>query len=278
MALTDKNIIITPNVGATADPKIVFSGADASTSAQNVTMQAYPTSNGTLSIDGSVGQLFSVTSSMTGTIFSANDISGIPSIEVLDTGLVKIAQYNGNVTLGSTVATSSVDIGNGATISGSTKTISVGSNGVAGSTTNISVGSSAGTSNIDLYGSVLVKSATGGLGYGVGSGGTVTQTSSRDNTVTINKMTGKIIMYGTDNGNESDFIVNNSLVGVNDTIIVTQKIIGNNNGNGGVYSTSQAVILTRVVSAGIFRIFFTPYSSYSEVTTLNFTIIKGSAS
>jgi len=278
MALTDKNIIITPNIGATADPKIVFSGADASTSAQNVTMQAYPTSNGTLSIDGSVGQLFSVTSSMTGTIFSANDISGIPSIEVLDTGLVKIAQYNGNVTLGSTVATSSVDIGNGATISGSTKTISVGSNGVAGSTTNISVGSSAGTSNIDLYGSVLVKSAAGGLGYGVGSGGTVTQTSSRDNTVTINKMTGKIIMYGTDNGNESDFIVNNSLVGVNDTIIVTQKIIGNNNGNGGVYSTSQAVILTRVVSAGIFRIFFTPYSSYSEVTTLNFTIIKGSAS
>jgi hypothetical protein len=52
---------------------------------------------------GANGQLFSVTDSMTGTIFSANDISGIPSIEVLDTGLVKIAQYSGNVVLGSAV-------------------------------------------------------------------------------------------------------------------------------------------------------------------------------
>jgi hypothetical protein len=50
---------------------------------------------------GTSGQLFSVTDSMTGTIFSANDVSGIPSIEVLDTGLVKIAQYSGNVVLGS---------------------------------------------------------------------------------------------------------------------------------------------------------------------------------
>jgi hypothetical protein len=149
---------------------------------------------------------------------------------------------------------------------------------VAGSTTNISVGSSAGTSNIDLYGSVLVKSATGGLGYGVGSGGTVTQTSNRDNTVTINKMTGKIIMYGTEQGYEHDFIVNNSLVGVNDTIIVTPKIIGNNSGNGGAYTTETFLLMVRIVSAGVFRIFLYPWSSYSEVTTINFTIIKGSAS
>lgn len=51
-------------------------------------------------VSGNTGQLFSVTDSMTGTIFSVNDISGIPSIEVLDTGLVKIAQYSGNVLIG----------------------------------------------------------------------------------------------------------------------------------------------------------------------------------
>jgi hypothetical protein len=213
---------------------------------------------------------------MTGTIFSANDISGIPSIEVLDTGLVKIAQYNGNVTLGSTTATSSVDIGNGATVSGATKTISVGSNGVAGSTTTVSVGSSVGTSNIDLYGNVLVRSATGGLGYGAGSGGTVTQTTNRNTAVTINKMSGSIIMFGTNNGNEFDFIVNNSLVGVNDTIIVTQKIIGNNGGTGGAYTTESILAVPRIVSAGVFRIQLSPWSSFNEVTTLNFTIIKGS--
>lgn len=101
MALSNKNIVITPNIGAAADPKIVFSGADASTTAQNITITAYPTSNGTLSFDGSTGQLFSVTNSMTGTIFSVNDVSGMPSIEVLDNGLVKIGQYSGNLVLGS---------------------------------------------------------------------------------------------------------------------------------------------------------------------------------
>jgi hypothetical protein len=101
MATSDKNIVITPNIGSsTDDPKIVFSGADSTTSAQNITLKAYPTSNGTLSFEGSAGQLFSVTNSLTGTIFSVNDVSGIPSIEVLDTGTIKLAQYSGNVGVG----------------------------------------------------------------------------------------------------------------------------------------------------------------------------------
>jgi hypothetical protein len=101
MATSDKNIVITPNTGQTADPKIVFSGADATLGPQNITLQIYPTSNGTLSFEGSAGQLFSITNSLSGTIFSVNDVSGIPSIEVLDTGLIKLAQYSGNVLLGS---------------------------------------------------------------------------------------------------------------------------------------------------------------------------------
>ena len=102
MAHSDKNIVITPNISSTtADPRIVFSGADASTGPQNITLQVYPTNSGTLSFEGSAGQLFSITNSMSGTIFSANDVSGIPSIEVLDTGLVKIAQYSGNLLIGS---------------------------------------------------------------------------------------------------------------------------------------------------------------------------------
>lgn len=100
MANTDKNILITPNIGQTADPTIVFSGADSTTAAQNITLAVYPTSNGTLSFEGSAGQLFSITNSLTGTIFSVNDISGIPSIEVLDSGVVKVAEYSGSVLLG----------------------------------------------------------------------------------------------------------------------------------------------------------------------------------
>ena len=105
MANTDKNIVITPNIGSSTDyAKIVFSGADASTTPQNITLRAYPNNGGTLSFEGSAGQLLSIANTMTGTIFSANDISGIPSIEVLDTGLIKLAQYNGQVAISTSTA------------------------------------------------------------------------------------------------------------------------------------------------------------------------------
>jgi hypothetical protein len=111
MANSNKSIVITPNTGSTtADPKIVFSGADASTAAQNITMTVYPANNGTLSIDGSAGQLFSVSNSLTGTLFSVNDISGVPSIEVLDTGVVKLAQYNGSVAIGTTTTVARLNV------------------------------------------------------------------------------------------------------------------------------------------------------------------------
>ena len=62
-------------------------------------------------VAGTAGQLFSVSDSFTGTIFSANDVSGIPSIEVLDTGLVKMAQYGGQVAINTgTVASSTASL------------------------------------------------------------------------------------------------------------------------------------------------------------------------
>lgn len=57
----------------------------------------------TLSFSGNSGQLFSVTDSLSGTIFAVNDISGIPSIEVLDTGVVKLAENFGNVLIGTAI-------------------------------------------------------------------------------------------------------------------------------------------------------------------------------
>ena len=101
MADSDKNIVITPNISSSSDnPKIVFSGADAATAAQDITLYTYPTSNGTLSFEGSAGQLFSITNDLTGTIFSVNDVSGIPSIEVDADGTIRLAEFGGNVLLG----------------------------------------------------------------------------------------------------------------------------------------------------------------------------------
>jgi hypothetical protein len=54
----------------------------------------------TLSVSGNSGQLFSITDSLTGTIFAVNDISGVPSIEVDDTGTIRFAETFGNVLVG----------------------------------------------------------------------------------------------------------------------------------------------------------------------------------
>jgi hypothetical protein len=64
------------------------------------------TSTNKFEVQGTAGQLFSVSDSFTGTVFAASDVSGIPSIEVLDTGLVKFAQYNGSVAISTGTAVS----------------------------------------------------------------------------------------------------------------------------------------------------------------------------
>ena len=101
MANSDKNIVVTPNVGSSSDdPKIVFSGANAGTSAQNVSLTAYPYDSGTISFEATSGQLFSVTNDLSETVFSVNDIAGIPKIEVNADGIIKIAEYGGRAIIG----------------------------------------------------------------------------------------------------------------------------------------------------------------------------------
>jgi hypothetical protein len=103
MSNNDKNVLITPNKGQVDDPKIEFVGANTSTAGQTITLRIYPSANGTLSFEGSAGQLFSITNDLADTIFSVNDISGIPSIEVNANGTVKFAEYSGNILIGTDV-------------------------------------------------------------------------------------------------------------------------------------------------------------------------------
>jgi hypothetical protein len=69
-----------------------------------ISITPYNTLNsGTLSFDGSSGQLFSITNNLTsGSIFSVNDISGIPSIDVDANGTIQLATYGGKVGIGTT--------------------------------------------------------------------------------------------------------------------------------------------------------------------------------
>ena len=62
-------------------------------------------STDTLSFEGNAGQLFSITDALTGTLFAVSDISGIPSLEVDDQGIVRIAEFNGYLVVGGDSAT-----------------------------------------------------------------------------------------------------------------------------------------------------------------------------
>ena len=101
MANTYKNIVITPNrdTGANVVPVIRFSGGD-TTSNTDINVRVYTTQSGTLSFEGSAGQLFSITNDLTNTIFSVNDVSGIPSIEVNANGTISMAEFGGNLVIG----------------------------------------------------------------------------------------------------------------------------------------------------------------------------------
>jgi len=86
-----------------------------------------------LTFNGASGQLFSISDSFTGTIFAVNDISGVPSIEVYDTGLVSLAEFTGNVGIGTTSTTAKLTVNGGASISGIT-TITNTSNAISTTT------------------------------------------------------------------------------------------------------------------------------------------------
>jgi hypothetical protein len=121
MANSDKNILITPNIGSSsADPKIEFKGADSSTGPSTITASVYPTNNGTLSFDGSAGQLFSITNNLTsGSIFAVNDVSGIPSIDVNADGTISLGAYGGNIGVGTLSPSQKLQVQGSVRITGS---------------------------------------------------------------------------------------------------------------------------------------------------------------
>lgn len=114
-----------------------------------------------------------------------------------------------------------------------------------------------------------------GIGYGLGSGGTVTQATNKNTAVTLNKATGAITMNAAALGANStaSFVLNNTCIGVNDVLIVnikTGSVI-----NPGSYimwagippTAGSATIYVRNISAG----------SLSEAVGINYTVIKGAS-
>jgi hypothetical protein len=90
-------------------------------STQRISQKAYTTDNGTLSWEGSAGQLFSITNNLTsGSIFSVNDVSGIPSIDVDADGTIQLAPFGSTefVGVGTTNPTAKLHVVGGVNVTG----------------------------------------------------------------------------------------------------------------------------------------------------------------
>jgi hypothetical protein len=117
---------------------------------------------------------------------------------------------------------------------------------------------------IDSSGNVLNVSS-GGLGYGTGSGGAVTQLTSRATGVTLNKTNGAITMFSAaGSATAATFTVTNSTVAATDTIILSVKS-----------STNVYLMFVTAVAAGSFNITFQTTGGVStDAPVINFAVIK----
>ena len=116
-----------------------------------------------------------------------------------------------------------------------------------------------------ISGSILVESATGGIGYFTGSGGAITQITSRTTGVTLNKPNGAITLVSAAGlATYQTFTVTNSTVAATDVIHVCQKS-----------GTDKYIILVTAVATGSFAITFaTTGGVTTEQPVFNFAVIK----
>ena len=105
-AITGTNVLATALLGYTtgAGGTVTQNTSITNTVTINKACGRIITYNETAPVTAFTSTLFSVVNSLTGTIFAVNDISGIPSISVADTGTVQIAPYSGNVLVGYTAS------------------------------------------------------------------------------------------------------------------------------------------------------------------------------
>ena len=112
--------------------------------------------------------------------------------------------------------------------------------------------------------------AGGALGYGVGAGGSVSQTDSKSAAVTINKPCGQITMHNESlaAGASVEFALNNTLLGPNDGLVVNPNGFAGYAVEVAYFSTATSVVL-RVTNKGATR---------SDPVAILFRLIKGAAS
>jgi archaellum component FlaC len=152
----------------------------------NSNLQVSYLQSNVLSFSGTSGQLFSIADTMTGTIFAVNDISGVPSIEVYDTGDVRLAETFGNVLIGSATNPSNVKlyVNGSAAITGNLVVGAISASNSYGSPGQVLTSNSSGV----YWSTVAASSGLGASSYvvrAVKNGSTQTVTNGADAVVTM---------------------------------------------------------------------------------------------
>jgi len=160
--------------------------------------------------------------------------------------------------------------------------VSVGTTGVQGLSANTITFGAAGTYEFDFetvdggttvtvfdLNRPLLAGAGLGVGFTTGSGGTVTQASSRTTGVTLNKKCGAVTLYSAAGTSAyTSFTVTNSLITANDVIVVNQQS-----------GTNTYLVFVTAVATGSFRITFSAVSgTATDAPVFNFAVIEGVSS
>jgi hypothetical protein len=112
------------------------------------------------------------------------------------------------------------------------------------------------------------------IGYSAAAQGTVTQATDKSTGVTLNKSAGRITMNNAALAGSTavSFILTNSLISANDTMIVN---IGSNTTGSALGAYTTYVSYLAAGSALITLRNLTASTSYSEAVIINFAIIHG---
>lgn len=134
---------------------------------------------------------------------------------------------------------------------------------IEGNTVKFNIGATE-AGRFDASGNFVIT-GSGRIGYGTGSGGAVTQATSRTTGVTINKPNGAITMFTAAGATTAaTFTVTNSIVEATDVVVLSQKS-----------GTNLYDLMVTAVAAGSFNITFrTTGGTASDAPVINFAVIK----
>jgi hypothetical protein len=130
---------------------------------------------------------------------------------------------------------------------------------------NVGIGTPTPPAKLGVAGGIRSTTATDGVGYGTGAGGTVTQLTNRTTPVTIDNVCGSITMFSAAGSTTAaTFTVNNSAVNISDCIILSQRS-----------GTNLYDLMVTAVAAGSFNITFrTTGGTATDAPVINFAVIK----